>query len=102
VELLQEAADRVVIGLSHAQALDAERAARLRSSTCRRSSTPVSPTSSSTRCSPSFDRFERGTSGQGSGLGLAIAKAYANAHGGDLLYTPNDGGACFELILPRG
>ena len=49
-----------------------------------------------------FDRFERGTSGQGSGLGLAIAKAYANAHGGDLLYTPNDGGACFELILPRG
>ena len=49
-----------------------------------------------------FDRFERGTSGQGSGLGLAIAKAYANAHGGDLLYTTNDGGACFELILPRG
>jgi signal transduction histidine kinase len=49
-----------------------------------------------------FDRFERGTSGHGSGLGLAIAKAYANAHGGDLLYTPNDGGACFELILPRG
>ena len=49
-----------------------------------------------------FDRFERGTSGNGSGLGLAIAKAYANAHGGDLLYTPNDGGACFELILPRG
>ena len=49
-----------------------------------------------------FDRFERGTSGQGSGLGLAIAKAYANAHGGELLYTPTEGGACFELILPRG
>jgi len=49
-----------------------------------------------------FDRFERGTSGQGSGLGLAIAKAYANAHGGELLYTEQDGGACFELILPRG
>ncbi len=49
-----------------------------------------------------FDRFERGTSGQGSGLGLAIAKAYANAHGGELLYTPSDTGACFELILPRG
>jgi signal transduction histidine kinase len=49
-----------------------------------------------------FDRFERGTSGQGSGLGLAIAKAYANAHGGELLYTRNDGGASFELILPRG
>ena len=49
-----------------------------------------------------FDRFERGTSGQGSGLGLAIAKAYANAHGGELLYTEREGGACFELILPRG
>jgi signal transduction histidine kinase len=49
-----------------------------------------------------FDRFERGTSGQGSGLGLAIAKAYANAHGGELLYTPSESGARFELILPRG
>ena len=49
-----------------------------------------------------LDRFERGTSGQGSGLGLAIAKAYANAHGGELLYTEREGGACFELILPRG
>jgi signal transduction histidine kinase len=48
-----------------------------------------------------FDRFERGTSGQGSGLGLAIARAYANAHGGELLYHPDKGGACFELILPR-
>ena len=26
----------------------------------------------------------------GSGLGLAIAKAYANAHGGELLYTPSE------------
>lgn len=49
-----------------------------------------------------FDRFERGSAGQGSGLGLAIAKAYANAHGGDLLYHPGKGGARFELILPRG
>jgi two-component system sensor histidine kinase MtrB len=49
-----------------------------------------------------FDRFERGTTGQGTGLGLAIAKAYANAHGGDLLYHPGRGGAYFELILPRG
>lgn len=49
-----------------------------------------------------FDRFERGSAGQGSGLGLAIAKAYANAHGGDLLYHRDRGGACFELILPRG
>ena len=39
--------------------------------------------------------------GQGSGLGLAIAKAYANAHGGDLLYTPRTTAARFELILPR-
>ena len=29
-------------------------------------------------------------------------KGDANAHGGELLYTPNDTGACFELILPRG
>jgi signal transduction histidine kinase len=49
-----------------------------------------------------FDRFERGGTGQGSGLGLAIAKAYANAHGGELLYHPGEGGARFELILPRG
>jgi signal transduction histidine kinase len=49
-----------------------------------------------------FERFERGSTGQGSGLGLAIAKAYANAHGGELLYHPGRGGACFELILPRG
>ena len=49
-----------------------------------------------------FERFERGSAGQGTGLGLAIAKAYANAHGGDLLYHPGRGGAYFELILPRG
>ena len=49
-----------------------------------------------------FDRFERGSTGDGTGLGLAIAKAYANAHGGELLYHPGRGGACFELILPRG
>jgi signal transduction histidine kinase len=49
-----------------------------------------------------FDRFERGETGQGSGLGLAIAKAYANAHGGDLIYHPGEPGSRFELILPRG
>jgi two-component system sensor histidine kinase MtrB len=49
-----------------------------------------------------FERFERGSAGHGTGLGLAIAKAYANAHGGDLLYHPGRGGAHFELILPRG
>jgi signal transduction histidine kinase len=48
-----------------------------------------------------FERFERGLEGTGSGLGLAIAKAYARAHGGDLIYEPGDGGARFELVVPR-
>jgi two-component system sensor histidine kinase MtrB len=47
-----------------------------------------------------FERFQRGESG-GTGLGLAIAKAYANAHGGDLVYDPSGRGARFELILPQ-
>jgi signal transduction histidine kinase len=47
-----------------------------------------------------FDRFQRGGEG-GSGLGLAIAKAYANAHGGDLVYQADPTGARFELVLPR-
>ena len=49
-----------------------------------------------------FGRFERGPEGHGSGLGLAIAKAYANAHGGDLVYAAGKRGARFELTLPRG
>jgi signal transduction histidine kinase len=48
-----------------------------------------------------FDRFERGQDAQGTGLGLAIARAYARAHGGDLVYAPGEKGARFELILPR-
>jgi signal transduction histidine kinase len=48
-----------------------------------------------------FERFERGLDGTGSGLGLAIAKAYARAHGGDLVYEPRAGGSRFELVLPR-
>jgi signal transduction histidine kinase len=47
-----------------------------------------------------FERFERGLDGDGSGLGLAIAKAYARAHGGDLIYDPAGRGARFELFLP--
>lgn len=47
-----------------------------------------------------FGRFERGSDGDGSGLGLAIAKAYANAHGGDLVYSSAGAGARFELTLP--
>jgi signal transduction histidine kinase len=53
-----------------------------------------------------FERFARSDDSRrrvagGSGLGLAIARAYANAHGGDLLYeraTPT--GARFELVVP--
>ena len=47
-----------------------------------------------------FGRFERGREGHGSGLGLAIARAYANAHGGDLVYASEGEGARFELTLP--
>ncbi|HZD86693.1 MAG TPA: GAF domain-containing protein [Gaiellaceae bacterium] len=47
-----------------------------------------------------FDRFARG-SNAGSGLGLAIARAYARAHGGDLVYLPRGRGARFELVLPQ-
>jgi signal transduction histidine kinase len=48
-----------------------------------------------------FDRFERGDDAHGTGLGLSIARAYARAHGGDLVYEPSDGGSRFELLLPR-
>ena len=49
-----------------------------------------------------FSRFERGGHDHGTGLGLAIARAYANAHGGDLLYEPLEPrGSRFELVLPR-
>jgi signal transduction histidine kinase len=48
-----------------------------------------------------FERFERRPDGGGSGLGLAIARAYARAHGGDLVYTDPDEGSRFELVLPR-
>jgi signal transduction histidine kinase len=49
-----------------------------------------------------FDRFERGAESHGSGLGLAIAKAYARAHGGDLVYDRVGSGTRFELVLPSG
>jgi len=47
-----------------------------------------------------FDRFARGAT-SGHGLGLAIARAYAQAHGGDLVYDPRGGGARFELLIPQ-
>ena len=49
-----------------------------------------------------FERFEHGGTSGGTGLGLAIAKAYANAHGGDLYYEPGPWGTRFDLVLPRG
>jgi signal transduction histidine kinase len=49
-----------------------------------------------------FERFARGDEAIGSGLGLTIARAYARAHGGDLVFAPGAGGARFELLLPQG
>jgi signal transduction histidine kinase len=49
-----------------------------------------------------FERFARGGEQVGgSGLGLAIARAYARAHGGDLVYDHRDSGARFEFLLPQ-
>jgi signal transduction histidine kinase len=52
-----------------------------------------------------FDRFTRSAEARGradgSGLGLAIARAYARAHGGDIVYEPAmPHGARFEVVLP--
>jgi signal transduction histidine kinase len=49
-----------------------------------------------------FERFERGADVPGTGLGLAIARAYARAHGGDLVYDDAGDGARFEVVIPRG
>jgi signal transduction histidine kinase len=48
-----------------------------------------------------FERFARGGSDTGTGLGLAIARAYAQAHGGDLVYDHRSSGARFELLIPQ-
>ena len=49
-----------------------------------------------------FERFARSDDANvGSGLGLAIARAYARAHGGDLVYDHGEHGARFELIVPQ-
>ena len=48
-----------------------------------------------------FERFSRSEEARGSGLGLAIARAYARAHGGDLVFDPDAPGARFELIVPQ-
>jgi len=49
-----------------------------------------------------FERFERTADVPGSGLGLAIARAYARAHGGDLVYDDAGDGARFDVVIPRG
>ena len=49
-----------------------------------------------------FERFATGGGSGSSGLGLAIARAYARAHGGDVIYEPRDRGARFELIVSQG
>lgn len=49
-----------------------------------------------------FERFARADAARGSGLGLAIARAYAQAHGGELLYRDGERGARFDLIVPQG
>ncbi len=46
-----------------------------------------------------FDRFERSEGSHGTGLGLAIARAYARAHGGDLVYEPHVGASRFTFVL---
>jgi signal transduction histidine kinase len=48
-----------------------------------------------------FERFARGGAKTGHGLGLAIARAYAQAHGGDLVYDHRPNGARFELLIPQ-
>lgn len=50
-----------------------------------------------------FDRFYKGDAaraGGGSGLGLSIVKAIVERHGGTLTVR-NDGGAVFNILLPR-
>lgn len=53
-----------------------------------------------------FERFTRSAESaettHGAGLGLSIARSYAEAHGGQILYTRADPkGARFEVVLPR-
>lgn len=57
-------------------------------------------------CERIFEKFYRANdsltnSVPGSGLGLTLARQIARAHGGDVVYTPREGGgSCFTLRLP--
>lgn len=47
-----------------------------------------------------FERFSKGADGK-HGIGLALAKAIAEEHNGSIkAYNKDEGGACFEVILP--
>ena len=46
-----------------------------------------------------FEPFATGRA-EGTGLGLALVREIALAHGGDVRFSPQDTGACFELELP--
>jgi signal transduction histidine kinase len=53
-----------------------------------------------------FERFTRSDVSEdqtsGAGLGLSIAQSYAQAHGGQIVYSSADPhGARFELVLPK-
>jgi signal transduction histidine kinase len=55
-----------------------------------------------------FQEFVRGDDSlsaprSGTGLGLSIARGIARKHGGDVVYSPRDGGgSVFSLLLPEG
>jgi nitrogen-specific signal transduction histidine kinase len=46
-----------------------------------------------------FEPFVSGRA-DGIGLGLALVREIAIAHGGEVRYLPQPGGACFELEIP--
>jgi nitrogen fixation/metabolism regulation signal transduction histidine kinase len=41
------------------------------------------------------------TKSGGTGLGLAISKSIVESFGGTIAFIPDEGGACFEIVLPK-